>query len=134
MPNTPHYSHSSAYLHYLLTTAAYCERFLANFTCTPCRLSNTTASDVRVFDNHSTDARAFSAVIADLRDEMGVSDNVDGGSVILEQSPEPGTVVTQGMHEILFTARDEAGNSSIAQTFLTVAPVVAITSFPNYLR
>ena len=75
----------------------------------------------------------FTGVIPDfLLGLIAVDDHTPAGEIVLNQRPLPGLPVGQGVFSVELTARDLAGNTSTAQTFYAVSPVVGISSPANY--
>jgi hypothetical protein len=76
----------------------------------------------------------WSGTIPDVLATVEVSDPDSSGDppLVLTQDIPAGTVVGQGLHDVVLTATDAAGNIAVEHVTYLVAPVVALTSPSNY--
>jgi hypothetical protein len=80
------------------------------------------------------------AAVPDLRWRLGASDNcTPRKELVITQTPEPGTLLGVGRHEVRFTVTDAAGNQSTCSTAIQVLdlrrPVFSsLTASPSVLQ
>ena len=75
----------------------------------------------------------FSVPLPDYRTLAAISDDITARSaLVVTQSPLPGTMVTQGSHQVTVTATDGAGQSASSHTSFGVLPVLRLIEPANY--
>jgi hypothetical protein len=77
--------------------------------------------DFAVTVYNSAASQGCTTTVPDMRGKVTVEDNCETSpNSVVRQDPEPGTQVGVGVHRILFSANDAAGNMGYGETIMTV--------------